>query len=382
MLRIASRATLGCSILFQLAVSAANCAADPAPLLAMSGPLAADPDPVVLDSGPLGPVYVTGAVSGLAFGQTNPLPGDRGAALDLSNAQFMVQNTAGWLQFFVQAGAYALPALGGAYATASRTPRETYGWAPIAFLKLAPSEEISIEAGKLPSMIGNESTFTFENFNIERGLLWNQTSSVSRGAQVNYAHGPLTLSLSWNDGYYSGRFNWVTGLATYALAENGGAITVSGGANFGHTGYSSFATPLAQNNSTILDIAYSATAGRWTFSPYVQASRVAADAAAGLENRATTFGAAVLASYRVSENWSIAARGEALASQGSANLLYGPGSSAWSLTLTPTYQEGVFFARAEASYVGLTKVAAGAGLGRDAGRTAQARVMLEAGVLP
>jgi len=29
-------------------------------------------------------------------------------------------------------------------------------------------------AAKLPTLIGAEYTFTFENMNIERGLLWNQ----------------------------------------------------------------------------------------------------------------------------------------------------------------------------------------------------------------
>ncbi|MHB1573298.1 MAG: outer membrane beta-barrel protein, partial [Acidithiobacillus ferrooxidans] len=37
---------------------------------------------------------------------------------------------------------------------------------------------------------------------------------------------------------------------------------------------------------------------------------------------------------------------------GAANLTgFGPGSHAWSLTVTPTYQDGGFFARAELSYV-------------------------------
>ena len=34
---------------------------------------------------------------------------------------------------------------------------------------------------------------------------------------------------------------------------------------------------------------------------------------------------------------------------GSPNLLYGPGSNAWSVTLTPTYQYKIFSARAEFS---------------------------------
>ena len=57
---------------------------------------------------------------------------------------------------------------------------------PQAFLKIVPTDNFSIQAGKLPTLIGAEYTFSFENFNIERGLLWNQEPAVSRGVQANY----------------------------------------------------------------------------------------------------------------------------------------------------------------------------------------------------
>ena len=38
----------------------------------------------------------------------------------------------------------------------------------------------------------------------------------------------------------------------------------------------------------------------------------------------------------------------------SVNLLYGPGSAAWSLTATPTYQYQKFFARGDISFVQAT----------------------------
>ena len=37
--------------------------------------------------------------------------------------------------------------------------------------------------------MGAEYTFTFQNMNIERGLLWNQETAVNRGIQVNQALG-------------------------------------------------------------------------------------------------------------------------------------------------------------------------------------------------
>jgi hypothetical protein len=352
----------------------------PAPLPSMSGPLTANPNPLAIEAGSIGTLDLTGAISGLAFGQTNAAPADRSAAADIGNAQLFLQSTTGWLQFFVQLGAYTLPSLGTPYVNPNRTANQTYGFVPEAYLKVTPSDEISVEFGKLPSLIGLESTFTFENANIERGLLWNQTSSVSSGIQVNYNQGQWNASISWNDGYYSGRYNWVTALVAYAL-DGTQTLTFVAGANLGHTGYSSFATPLAQNNGAVADLAYSGTLGGWTFTPYVQFSRAPADNRSGLHSGGSAFGAALLASYRLSDDWSMAVRTEKLITAGNLNLLYGAGSSAWSTTLTPAYQEGVFFARAEASYVGIENGKNGLALGRSLDEKSQARLMLETGVL-
>ena len=69
----------------------------------------------------------------------------------------------------------------------------------------------------MPTLIGAEYAFTFQNMNIERGLLWNQEPIISRGIQGNYSSGPLTVSLSLNDGLYSNNYNWISGLVSYTL---------------------------------------------------------------------------------------------------------------------------------------------------------------------
>jgi len=66
---------------------------------------------------------------------------------------------------------------------------------------------------------------------------------------------------------------------------------------------------------------------------------------------------------------------------GAPNLLYGPGSKAWSITVTPTYQRKIFFARSEFSFVGAIDTTPGFALGPDGRNTHQARVLLEAGIL-
>ena len=87
--------------------------------------------------------------------------------------------------------------------------------------------------GALPTIMGAESTFTFQNMNIERGLLWNQENAVNRGIQVNQAFGKVTGSLSWNDGYYSNRYFWLSGALTYVSGPH--SIVFSGMGNLGQT---------------------------------------------------------------------------------------------------------------------------------------------------
>ncbi len=71
-----------------------------------------------------------------------------------------------------------------------------YGIVPQAYIKLQPTAAFSIEGGKLPTLIGDEYTFSYENLNIERGLLWNAEPAVSRGVQANYTQGPIAVSVS------------------------------------------------------------------------------------------------------------------------------------------------------------------------------------------
>jgi hypothetical protein len=79
-------------------------------------------------------------------------------------------------------------------------------------------------------------------------------------------------------------------------------------------------------------------------------------------------------------------RGAFISSTGNAaehaiNLLYGPGSSAWSVTATPTYQHHVFFVRGEFSYVCATDFTPGYGFGSLGLDKAQTRGLLEIGFL-
>jgi len=352
---------------------------------AIVGPLTANPNPTRFDAGPLGNLYVTGVVSGLGLLQNNVSAGDRQARVDLSNAQVFIQKTDGLIQFYVQVGTYSLPALGTPYLRSDQTLRDFYGPIPQAFIKFAPTDDFSIIAGKLPTLIGAENTFTFQNMNIQRGLLWNQENAVNRGVQANYKTGALTFALTWNDGYYSNRFNWLWGSVAYAI-DNANTLSFVAGGNLGRTGYSNPATPLAQNNSSIYNLIYTYSSGPWIVTPYLQYTSVPANRTLGIERSASTYGAALLASYAFNSNFRLAGRVEYIASTGRAvdgapNLLYGPGSKAWSVTLTPTYQYERFFARAEVSFIKAIDTVPGFALGPNATKTTQSRLLLEVGVL-
>ena len=361
----------------------------------MTGPLVANPNPYSFDDpfGYFGKIYVTGALTGLALVQSNPVAGDHLFRGDASNAQLIVQKPEGLFQFYVQAGMYALPALGTPYVSAWRTTGDTFTPLPVAYAKLAPTDEFSIQAGKLPTLIGAEYAFTFQNMNIERGLLWNQEPVISRGVQANYTLGPLAFSASLNDGFYSDSYNWLTGSAAWTINKEN-TLTLVGGGNFDHTDKNAVSTtlpvvaktPFFQNNGDVFNIIYTYNAAPWTITPYFQYTSVPRNPFLGAIKGAETWGGAILANYAVNDNVNVAGRAEYISSSGSlgggnANVLYGPGSSAWSLTFTPTYQEGIYFLREEVSFVQANSTTPGFAFGKSGGSRSQARLLLEAGII-
>jgi hypothetical protein len=357
----------------------------------MTAPLAANANPFSVDGGPLGKVYIGGAVTGLGTTVDNNAPGFAKSQADISNAQVTIQNTSGLVQFYVQAGTYSQPFLGVPYFKSSDATKMNFGNVPVAYLKLQITPEFSIQAGKLYTLIGDEYPFTFQNMNVFRGLLVAQEPSVSRGVQANYAKGPLTVSLSINDGFYSGRLNWVSGLVSWVFSPSD-TLAFAGGGAFSTNSKSQFATPPAQNNGYIANLIWTHTAGPLTVSPYLQYTYAPQNYDIGVFRSASTTGAAVLAKYNFTPTISLAGRAEYEKSSSKdcpatdpvcvpTSLMFGPSSKAWSLTLTPTWQKGIFYARAEISYVHANDVTAGFGFGTDLDAKTQTRGVIEAGVL-
>ena len=345
----------------------------------MSGPLALNSNPYNIDT-PLGKIYASGIASGLGLAQTNHVPHDENGLLDISNAQLMIQKTDGPVQFYVQGGEYILPAVGSVYQRAGYTTDHFFGPVPIAYVKVAPTNNFSIQAGKLYTLIGTENTFTFQNANIEHGLLWNQTNDLSRGVQANYSRGAFSGSLALTDGFYSGNYNWLSGSATYIIDPNNSVTALASG-NFRRDGENSIATPLALNNGQLAQLSYSYTAGPWNFNPTLQWTHVPKDTSIGLAADAHTYGAGLTTKYNINTKWNIAARAEYISSTGGTNVMYGPGSKAASLTVTPTWQQGIYFIRPELSYVKAMDTTSGSAFGKNGTDTSQARLLIETGIL-
>ncbi|HEY6293023.1 MAG TPA: outer membrane beta-barrel protein [Terriglobia bacterium] len=352
------------------------------PTPAITGPLSGLP-PAVFDAGPFGKIAVNGIVSGLGMWQDVPAPGDSNTQAALSNGQIFVQKTDGWFQFYLQAGAYTLPALATPFLATDKTMSDFYGPVPVGFIKLQVAKNTSFLIGELPTLIGAEYTFTFENMNIERGLLWNQENAVNRGIQVNQTMGKFTASLSWNDGFYSNRYTWLTGSLTYANGPHS-LVFVAGG-NYNQTGYQTTATPV-QNNSSIYNVIYTYTKGSWIVQPYFQYTNVPTNQKIGIVKGASTTGGAIMVNRTFKHGFSLPVRWEYISSSGNVseqavNLMFGPGSAGTSVTLTPTFQYGGFFFRGDLSWAHAMSYTPGDAFGSTGTNASQYRAVGEIGFI-
>lgn len=351
------------------------------------------PAPIKFDAGPLGELDVQGVLSGMGFAQTNPsgssLNGKNFGAT-ITNGLITISKTTGLIQFNLTAGAYNYPTLGEPFASASSTT-DDFGALPEAYVTIAPTNNFSLSIGQLPTLIGYTYGFTYQRMNIEGGFPWYLQPSFSRGIQLNYTKGPLSASVSWNDGYYSNRYNVLSGSVSYAInPEN--SITVYGMGNAGHTGNINYTnrysangyvdSELALDNSEIYGLYYTYSGKNFTITPEVQYVNTPASVAFGTTENSNNISAMIHGAYYLTPYWSIAAgvdyeHSSKKRTPGDSYYFgYGPGSSALGLMITPTYTFNGYFIRDELSYVRLTNYTTGFG---DNNSPDQIRDILETG---
>ena len=93
-----------------------------------------------------------------------------------------------------------------------------------------------------------------------------------------------------------------------------------------------------------------------------------------------------MVNHTFKHGFSLAGRAEYISSTGQSaeqavNLMYGPGSAAWSATLTPTFQYQRFFIRGDLSFVRASSITPGFAFGPTGANQNQPRGVIEAGFL-
>jgi hypothetical protein len=305
---------------------------------------------------------------------------------DVSNALLIVNKSSGMLRYGFAAGAYNIPVLGFALNKTTQTGANTslYGAVPSIYIEYAPTSNFNLEAGKLATFIGQENTYTYENLNIQRGIIWNLETAISRGLRGTFTGSKFNGALEINDGYYSGNRLGVEGQLTNvpSASTTFEFVFVLPNASAPANATASIA------NKRLYNPLLTYTSGRWTLSPYLLFVESPSSVALGYTKSEHAFGAVFNAAYAFNSTWSLPLRIE-YGKNGStpsdtssnANLLgYGPGSGAWTYTLTPTYRKGVFFARAEASDVKVTNFTPGTAFGTKGTQSNQFRTGVEAGL--
>ena len=370
----------------QPSTPAADAPAAPAPLstFVLTGPLQWLP-PATFDAGPFGKLSVNGILTGFSQFQNNHVPGDDSAQATLSNGEIFIQKADGKLQYYIQAGVYTMPTLSVPFVNAQNIVNNFYGPVPVVYLKLPVGKTTQFLLGQLPTLMGAESTFTYQNFNIERGIVWNQENAINRGIQVNQTVGKyLSAAVSWNDGYYSNRYSWLSGSVT--LTKGPHSLVYDGMGNLGQTAYQTTATPV-QNNGYMHAVIYTYTKGPWIVSPYFQYGKLPKSPKVGVPTGTSATGGAINASYAFKSGFSLPVRVEFLTSSGSAtdgsvNLLgFGGGSGGITFTATPTYQKGGMYLRSDLATVHATSYTAGDVFGKTGTNANQFRAVLEFGFI-
>ena len=194
----------------------------------------------------------------------------------------------------------------------------------------------------------------------------------------------LSASVSWNDGYYSNRYNFLSGSVTFTKGPH--TLIYDGMGNLGKTIYQTAATP-AQNNGQMHVVIYTYTKGAWIVQPYFQYGNVPIIKQVGILKSTSATGGAINVSYAFKSGFSLPVRWEYLTSSGTAtdgsfNMLgFGPGSAGTTITATPTYQKGGMYLRGDLAWVDALNSTKGDVFGPKGTDQSQFRGVLEFGFI-
>lgn len=352
-------------------------------LLALAGSAAQIPPaspPLQVALGPLGPWQIAGAIAGLALGA---IPGNANPRRTANVLISLHKITPAW-ELFVQTGTYAFPAVLGPTANIQALPQ--FGPVPVAYALWKPGDGVSLRAGILPSLLGPENVFTYQNVNIERGVIWNNLeNTVSRAAEVDWSRQRWSGSLQFGDGFYSRSFGAVSGLLSFAPRASDTVIAAFLWPNRATPPNATF----HDANARVLELSWTHSSGAWTWTPALVLFEAPESAADASPRPVRVLATALYGGYRWNPEWSVALRLEG-AANGNLDapagdehhnpLGTGAGTRLATVTLTPVWSRQQLFVRGEAAWVWLGRFRSGLGFGpRGTGRS-QGRAAVELGV--
>jgi hypothetical protein len=265
---------------------------------------------------------------------------------DLSNGLLNFTINAGNLKANATVGDYSFPTVGFPLVPDNQTGANVnlYTALPVAAVSYGFGSHFSVAAGKFAALLGQESPFTYQNLNIQRGIGWAMEPTISRGVQVAYANGPWSATLQENDAYYSGSNRAFEGLFGWAPSSNTSVqfAAIVPGANVPGN------ITTTVGNKAEYDLMYTRTIGKLQLLPYFLWVHSPASRILGYTNAENAWAGVLLGAWNFSPQVGVAFRYEGARNTSStsdtslnADLIgFGPGSSATSQTVTPTFRFG------------------------------------------
>jgi len=265
---------------------------------------------------------------------------------EVSNTLLNVTVNAGNVRGNATVGDYGFPTVGFPFANdnASGANIDLYSALPVASLSYTFDSHLSVAAGKFAALLGQESPFTYQNLNIQRGIGWAMEPTISRGVQVSYSNGPWTATLQENDAYYSGDNRAFEGLIGWSPSST---TSVQFAAIVPDANVPGNRTTTIGNKAEY-DLMYARTTGKLQILPYFLWVRSPASSVLGYTTWENAYAAVLLGAWNVSPGASIAFRFEhaqncnsATDTSPNADLVgFGAGSFADSQTVTPALRFG------------------------------------------
>lgn len=269
-----------------------------------------------------------------------------GVDSQISNALVTVNAATGKLHASATAGQYSFPTLGFPIfpANAPGTNTDLYNPLPFAAVRWDFDSHVTLGAGKYAALLGQESPFTYQNLNIQRGIGWEMEPTINRGVQASYTNGPWTLIAQENDAYYSGFNRAFEGLIGWSPSANTNLqfAAIVPGANAGPN------PTIAVGNKDEYDLMFARTIGKLQLLPYFLWVNSPASTILGYTRNESAYAGVLLGSWTFSSDWSVAFRYENAANHSAitdtsanADLIgFGPGSFAQTYTVTPFFHFG------------------------------------------